>query len=276
MQLALVTAGLVNGTLLARNPALCKEVGPVIAPSIRLASRVTNTLRTGYATRDWHDLAKCPMWLFSAPDDRLDRLVGAALETGIDLRARTVLLVDSRRDSGALAPFRGSGAVAASILHIGRPERAEYMLEGDATAVRRARGWLQGAGLKVHIVPPSTRHVYSAATLLASHAALTLLDTAVDCLRDSGIGGAAAHDLLTEAAGPPIRAFLRGGRRLRRPVVTEQQRNGIASGLRSLRQQSPALASNIERCLRDSQASLAKEFDWLRGCVKDPRTAAAD
>jgi len=274
VRLALVTAGLHNGTLLARNPGLCRQLGPVIGPSIRLASRCTNALRAGYAVREWNDVAPFPAWLFSAPNDRVDGLVGAALASGIDVHGHIIILTDTRSDSGALGPLRDAGAATASILSIGPPEKEEYLLEGDNQAVRRARSWLQSAGLRVHVVSHATRRLFGAVTALTSNVTLALLDAAIRCLRDSGISNAAARDLLSKAVGHPIQASLRAGRKLRRPAITEQGRQDIARQIHSLRRQNPALAAVFERCVQNSRDFLAKEFAWLDGAAESTRKAA--
>src|SRR5579885_2623506 len=113
MPLALFGAGAVAKSFLSRVPWLPARLGPVGAPSFRLASRIVNSMRAGHAVTE---LAEAPVrW------------------TG-----KSVLLCDSGEDSHALEPIRRHGAAVASLNPL-EGLRSQFIVEGDRTAVREAK-----------------------------------------------------------------------------------------------------------------------------------------
>ena len=80
----LVGAGGVTRSFLARMPKSLATLGPIKAASFRVARRLSNTLRAGYAVSDYAALQPCTLIWLAVPDPMLDRVVR-------DLCARTPL-----------------------------------------------------------------------------------------------------------------------------------------------------------------------------------------
>jgi len=98
MTTALVCAGAVNRSFLARMPAFLRSVGPVKASSLRVARRIANTLHAGCAVDAYSALNGAgPIWI-AVPEAALERIVlDVAAEAAVD--GAMIVLCATRRDS---------------------------------------------------------------------------------------------------------------------------------------------------------------------------------
>lgn len=262
---ALAVAGPISGKFLDRNPALCQRIGPVIAPTFRLARRSANALRAGYAVRKWDDLRDCALVIISASAQRLQPFIRQMLDSGLRWKGRVVLLTDSLFDSGALSPLRDMGAHVCSLIPAGLPEREEYLVEGDPAGVRRVKHVLQQSGLRVHTVSRATRVVYAATAALTSHLTLALMDAMLAHLRKGGVDRALARRILERSVGGSIRQFTRGGRRPPRHRITKARQLELIQLIGQLRQEDPPLADYLVRALEGALRMAGQDSEWAAG-----------
>src|SRR2546425_4315552 len=104
----LVGAGGVSRSYLARMPKLLGTLGPIKASSFRVARRIANTLRAGYAVSDYAALEPCHLICVAVPEAMLDRVV-RDLAARAPLEGTLVLVCDSMRDSLWPSPLRTAG-----------------------------------------------------------------------------------------------------------------------------------------------------------------------
>jgi hypothetical protein len=261
--LALAVAGPLSGTFLNRRPDVCHYLGPVIAPSFRLARRSSNALRAGFAVRRWDDLKDAPIVVVSAAPERLEKFVRQMAESGLRWRGRTVLLVDSLLDSSVLYPLQAAGAHTCSLIPAGVVEREEYLLEGDLVAVRRMRPWLQRAGCRVHTVSRPTRAVYAAIAALSANVTLALMDAALGSLRAAGVDKSMARAIVERSVGGAIRKFAKGGRRTARRRVTVAEQRELEHLILWLRREDAAMAEYLKASLKRALELAGQDASWI-------------
>ena len=80
----LVMAGGVNHSFVSRMPVLLRDLGPVKGASLRVARRIVNTMRAGFAVADYAALEPCGLIWLAVPDAMLDKVAK-------DLAAQTPL-----------------------------------------------------------------------------------------------------------------------------------------------------------------------------------------
>ena len=270
---ALAVAGPISGKFLDRNPALCQRIGPVIAPTFRLARRSANALRAGYAVRKWEELKGCGLIIVSASAQRLQPLIRQMEGSGLGWKGRVVLLTDSLLDSSALRPLGEMGAQICSLIPAGVPGREEYLVEGDAGGVRRVKQELQQAGLRVHGVSRSTRVVYAATAALTSHLALALMDAMLAHLRKGGVERALARRMLERSVSESIRQFARGGRRPPRQRISKAAQLELIQLIGQLREEDPPLADYLVGALEGALRMAGQDAQWA---VRELRTQRGD
>jgi CheY-like chemotaxis protein len=272
---ALAVAGPISGKFLDRNPALCQRIGPVIAPTFRLARRSANALRAGYAVRKWDELRSCSLIIVSASAQRLQPLIREMQDSGLRWTGRVVLLTDSLFDSSALSPLREMGAHVGSLIPAGLPEREEYLVEGDPAGVRRVKHVLQQAGLRVHAVSRSTRVVYAATAALTSHLTLALMDAMMVHLRKGGVERALARRILERSVSESIRQFARGGRRPPRQRISKARQLELIQLIGQLREEDAPLADYLVGALEGALRMAGQDAEWAARELRDGQAGSA-
>src|SRR5260370_35630402 len=112
---ALIGAGKLAGSPVARFQWLSKQLGPVKSSSFRLASRIANSLRAGHPGKDYAEFDACRLILVSVPDEMLPRVVGELASAGISWRGKAVVVCTAWLNSRSFeALSRARAAVGSS------------------------------------------------------------------------------------------------------------------------------------------------------------------
>ncbi|MBX9600064.1 MAG: DUF2520 domain-containing protein [Bryobacteraceae bacterium] len=211
----LVGAGSVSRSCLARIPKLREQLGPVKAPSFRVASRLANTLRSGFAVREYSDLARSKIILLAVPERILDRTVDELAASSLEWAGRTVILCCRARDSRTLQRLARLGARVASLDSLGDLREERFVVEGDRDAVRDLARLLGEARTRLIEIDASHKDLYRAGIWMSSQGLLPLLDAAVVHLRRAGMARQQALPIVAELMHRSLRDYQRAGRKAR-------------------------------------------------------------
>src|SRR5260370_21610365 len=149
---ALIGAGKLSGSPVSAFWRLSARLGPVTAPSFRLASRIANRLRAGHPVRDYAEFDSCRLILVSDPDAILPAVVGEIASASICWRNKSIVLCSALPDRGELSDLAPRCASIGSISAIPRFEDPRYLVEGDPLAILESKR----LGPKTPRPPPST------------------------------------------------------------------------------------------------------------------------
>src|SRR6266567_3407147 len=116
---ALICAGKLTDTPLTRLRALVERLGPVSSSSLRVASRVVNTLRAGYPVSDYEAFQDCSVVVLSVPDGAAVDFVGDLAAAGLDWSKKFAVLFSTLLESDTLAPLAAAGAHTVSLCAVG-------------------------------------------------------------------------------------------------------------------------------------------------------------
>lgn len=211
--LALVASGPTRHNVVARLPRLAQLLGPVKAPDLRIASRIANSLRAGWAARTWQELADAQIVIICVSSPRLYPRIVAEMAAVPDIwRGKTILAADAPLGRQALAPLVCQGAETASLIAMDLIPPS-FILDADRRAGLRIRRLIREAGGKT--MEASEQAYCHVARLMDQHLP-ELFQDAVDILRQSGLEPGEARRLVEVQFHQTLRSYLRGGRAVRR------------------------------------------------------------
>src|SRR5258707_13931778 len=107
--LALIGAGKLSGPPVSGFWRLSDRLGPVMAPSFRLASRIANSLRAGHPVRNYAEFDACRLIVVSVPDAMLPTFLREIASANISWPNKTILLCSASLDSGELSGLAARG-----------------------------------------------------------------------------------------------------------------------------------------------------------------------
>src|SRR5437763_16682721 len=90
--IGLIGAGKITDSPLVRMWALRERLGPVKAPSVRVASRISNSLRAGHPVVDYQEFDDCALILISIPDSLVPKIVAELLPQPLTWCNKAVVL----------------------------------------------------------------------------------------------------------------------------------------------------------------------------------------
>ncbi len=210
--LGLVVEGNATSSLVLRLSGLMEDLGPVKAGSLRVARRLSNYLRAGYAVGTYEELQSARLVFLRIPDAAAPRIVDELCASELPLKDMSFVLCESCSSKNILAPLQARGASTATLLPVQTLRRSWFVLEGQLTAVRQVKRLLEHSNARVFELRQGTRALYFAAQLLATALPVPLLITAQQALRAAGIAGNHLHDLLEEMSLEMFRSFANGVR----------------------------------------------------------------
>jgi predicted short-subunit dehydrogenase-like oxidoreductase (DUF2520 family) len=210
--LGLVVEGNATSSLVLRLPGLAEELGPIKAGALRVARRLSNYLRAGYAIANYEDLAAARLVLLRIPDTITPRVVNEICESELEMKDLSFVLCESWLCTKVLAPLQARGAWIATVLPAQSLRKSWFVMEGDAAALRQIKKFLRRNDADVFELRPGTKALYFAAQLFAMALPIELFANAQQALRTAGISGNHLYDLLEEMSFEMFRSFANGVR----------------------------------------------------------------
>ncbi len=205
-----IGAGALSKSLIGQLPRKNRQLGPVAAVSFRVASRITNSLRAGYAARDVDELDGSPVILFHAPSAQA-RLITDLLEGAkIDWREKSLIFCDCEVPGPTVERFRARGASTAVARQFGIP--GTIMVEGTPQALAYALRIAAELKLRAIRIAPGASDRFAATLTLATAALTPLINRAADLLRTSGLRDKAAVSMATALFQQTIQEYGHSGK----------------------------------------------------------------
>ena len=203
--------GAVAKSLVARIPSLGIRLGPVAASSVRVASRITNSMGAGQPAASCDELDECRHLLVCVPGDALAASVEALRDARVNWRRVAVLVCDTPGDSRALAALRQRGAATGSLNPVpGTIDR--FVMEGDREPVRLARWIVKEVGGRAIELGTEQMDYYAAGLALASGLFTPLIAACAECLTAAGCPQPEAVELAGLLMTHTLRNYANAGR----------------------------------------------------------------
>jgi len=225
---ALLATGKLMRSFLLSVPGLRERIGPVKAPSLRVASRIANTLQAGFPVADCAQLGDCPAIFVCVPDEDLPRTMVELADSPLDWAGRTVVLVDSVHTSASLGSVASCGAYVAS-LNATPGSSSIVLAEGHRTAIANLKPLLGRTARVIRIEPRQKTNYFRA--LQIAHLCGPLAAIAGERLRESGLTPAQAKSLVQSIFHHAIRDYVKSGRKV---LSTAGDAHGVAALRRAL------------------------------------------
>ncbi len=183
-------AGAISKSLVGRLPINMQNLGPVAATSFRVASRIANTLRAGYAARSINELNAAAVVLVHSRSDQACLLFEMLESADIEWDGKAVIFCDCDDAPEVRARLRARGASTAVARHFGIPGR--ILVAGNGAALTAALHIAHELKLKPVGILPDAPDAFDAAVTLATSAITPLIDRAAGLFREAGIRDAEA------------------------------------------------------------------------------------
>jgi hypothetical protein len=210
VEYGVIGAGALSKSLIGQLPRKARQIGPVAGVSYRVASRMANALRAGYAARTPDELASVPVVLFHAPGAQM-RPIAKHLETAaIEWKEKSLIFCDCEAPSAILERFRARGASTAVARQFGIS--GAIMVEGEAPALGCAMRIAADLRLRAIQIAPGTSDVFAATLTLATAALTPLVNRAAALLRASGLRDKAAVGMATALFERTIQEYGHSGK----------------------------------------------------------------
>lgn len=240
-QVALICAGKLTDTPLMRLRGLPERLGPVRSSSLRVASRVVNTLRAGCPVGDYEAFKDCGVVLLYVPDASAPGFVADLAAGGLDWSKKIAVVFSALLESDTLAPLAALGAQTVSLCAVGGFDGRMFLAEGNRSAVRSAQPLLGERDVKLVHVPPGHKALYLAAAACTGPLLASVLICADECLKLAGLAASEASTIMLAQAQKTTRAFLNAGKKM------YQEPAGLERQIVALRERKPEIADFFEQ-----------------------------
>jgi predicted short-subunit dehydrogenase-like oxidoreductase (DUF2520 family) len=258
---ALAGAGPVARSPLARH--LPGRLGPVKSASLRLASRIVNSLRAGYPVKTYSDFRGCRVVLCIAPDAAVPAIVEELSAAPLEWRNCAVLLCDSTLDSAALARLAACGASVASLNEVPGFDGSRFVVEGGRPAVRAVRQLLAHPEVRIHELKPAAKAEFFAGVTFAGELLTPLAYAALASFRLSGLQGEQAAVVLERIVERTLRAFLKAGKSGWSGPLASGNSKEILRQIAALQRINPLLAESLKHNAAQALRLFGRDLSWM-------------
>ncbi len=249
LQLGLIIEGNATHSEILRLPSIVQELGPVKSSSIRVARRHSNQIRAGYPIADYQELHTASLILMKLADTSVPRVVDELCASDLPLGNLGFALCETWLQTRALEPLVQRGANVATILKLPSLSTARFAVEGQMKAVRQVRRLLARNGARSVELSPDHKHLIFATELLAMTLPISMLGSARQLLRESGLSGNVLWDVLDQMARKMILEFSRTSRLEVTGPLAECPSETAKLHLEALARTQPSIASMLRQHL---------------------------
>jgi predicted short-subunit dehydrogenase-like oxidoreductase (DUF2520 family) len=257
--IGLVVEGNITHSSVLRMPRLVEDLGPIKSATVRVARRVSNFLKAGHPVADYEELQTAQLVLIRAPDDAIPRVVEEIFAAGLELKDTSFVLCESWLDLEALQTLRLCGASAASLLAVPSNRNSWFVVEGDSTATRQMRRFIELNGARALELHTGGTPAYFAAELLATALPMPVLLAAQNALRSSGISGNNVSILLNEMVQSMFRDIMNGARGTWGGPLAECSEEVANRHIAALQRSDPQIAEVINHQLEWARCRMTKQ-----------------
>jgi hypothetical protein len=205
-----IGAGALSKSLIGQLPRKARQIGPVAGVSFRVASRMTNSLRAGYAARDADELDGTPVILFHAPAVQVRAIAELLERAHIDWKDKPLIFCDCEAPVALVNRFRALGASTAVARQFGIS--GTIMVEGTAPALACAHRIASELRLRSIEIAPGASDVFAAALTLATAALTPLVNRATSLMRACGLRDQEAVRMATALFEQTIQEYGHSGK----------------------------------------------------------------
>jgi hypothetical protein len=233
-------AGAVSGSLIGKLPSKGSEIGPVCAVSFRVASRIANALRAGYAARSADELNDVQAVLFHSPPEQAQGLLAVLEGAAIEWKGKALVFCDCSAPDDFRQRMQGRAASIAAVREFGIPGRMIVEVEKgrdsmSAAALRTVHRIVRQMHVKTAEIPSASSALFDAAVVLGSAAITPLIDHAAALLRDAGIRDTDAAQIASALFEHTARDYAHSGKQswlwhVRKPDAARLRELVAASG----------------------------------------------
>lgn len=225
--IGLIAAGKITDSPLVRIWISRERLGPVKAPSVRVASRFANALRAGHPVIDYQEFEDCGLVLISVPDSMVPDIVAELLSQPFTWANKAVVLCSALLGARNLEGLAARGASVGSLCPIPGFEDRWFVLEGDKHVEARVNRIIDASHTRFTLIRPSCKPSFVAALASTGPMLIPLLIKASDSLRKAGVPVTESEAILAKQVERSMRLYFRAGRKVhpaRRPSVHSQER----------------------------------------------------
>jgi hypothetical protein len=212
-RVALVGAGKFTDSPLGDLRGLRDRLGPVKASSLRLASRIVNTLRAGHAVSDFEQFKDCQMVLISVPDAALGSTLAELAAAPIHWKRTIAILYSSALGACDLAPLASLGAHACSLTELPGFESNWFALECERSSETALRPLFAQPGTRLLTIPPGRKPLLVGALACTGPLLLPVFMAASEALKDAGVPSSEAALLVERQVMRYVRGHFKSGRK---------------------------------------------------------------
>jgi hypothetical protein len=208
---ALVASGKLMHSFILDLPGFREKIGPVKAASLRVASRIANTLQAGFPVSDYDALDSSSMIFICVSDEILPATIQELGDSPLDWAGRSVVLCDSPLASDSLQNLAVCGAYTASINLAPGPERM-MLADGHRMAISGLKPVIGRAARLIRIQPHQKWQYYRALATASLCGPLAAL--AAERFRESGLTPAQAKPVVQAIFLDAVRDYVKAGRKV--------------------------------------------------------------
>jgi predicted short-subunit dehydrogenase-like oxidoreductase (DUF2520 family) len=258
LPLGLVLEGNSTSSVVLRLPTVPADLGPVKSGVIRVARRSSNFLKAGYPVAKYEELQAARLILLRMPDSAVPRLVEELCQAKLIFKDMSFALCESWLNSDVLRPLADRGATVATVVSV-PSSREWFVVEGQLTAVRQVRRFMERNEARTFEIHPGTKPLYFAAALLTTALPVPLFFNAQKALRASGINGKQLYGLLDEMAKDMFHSFVNGARMTWGGPLTQCSEETANAYLSALREKHPQIGEAVDEQLAWARRKLPRQ-----------------
>jgi hypothetical protein len=207
---ALIGAGKFASSPITRMRNLDSQLGPVKAPSLRVASRMSNTLRAGHPVSDYQEFDGCELILIAVPDDLLAFVIAELSAALFSWQQKTVVACSDTVCCEHLGELASLGAATGTLAMVPGYEDRWFLVEGGKTVERLLRPLL--AQLRTTVIGAFQKHHYLEALASVNHQFMPCLKQASEALRGVGIPSPEVSEIVERQVTRTMRSYYRSGK----------------------------------------------------------------
>lgn len=205
-----MAAGALSRSLIGRIPRKAERIGPVAGVSLRVASRMANSIGAGYAVRGPAELTGISTILFHSPPDQSTDLAALLAEAPLNWPELQLLFFDCEPPQGAASLFRELGATVGSLRSLPVPEFV--LIEGAPPVVVRAQRLAAEMNLKPLDTSEDKSGLFDVGVALGTFALTPLINRSIELFRSAGLRDKDAVNAALSLFQKTVRDYAHSGR----------------------------------------------------------------